>query len=71
MKSLFLGGKKGHKEVIFSPVSVFWMVCHQDYTKTKGKDFLETWMEDGSGSRIEPVDFWCRSRNFFSLFFTL
>lgn len=68
MKSFFIGGKKATRRLFFHLCLFFgWFVIRIN-TKTKGKDFLETLMEDGSGSRIEPVNFWCRSRNFFSFF---
>ena len=37
------------------------------------KDFYETWIENGSRSRIDPIQFWRRygSRNFFLIFFTI
>lgn len=37
-------------------------VCQQDYNKNYRMDFLETWMQHESQPRIEPINFWCRSR---------
>ena len=30
--------------------------------KKQETDFQETWMKDRSGPRIDPINFWCRSR---------
>lgn len=50
------------KEVVFRPCSsVFRLACQVD--------FQQTWMEDRP--RTNPVNFWCRSRNFFLLSLTL
>ena len=50
--------------------SVGRLVCQQDYTKATGfrgfRGFHDARMEDGSRPRLDPVNFWCGSRNFFT-----
>ena len=43
----------------FVGLLVCWLVCVQDYTKNCWKVFHETWREDGSDSRKDPL--WCGS----------
>ena len=45
------------------PVSVCWLFCWFISRITQNwMDFQETWIEDGSGPRINPINFWCGSR---------
>ena len=44
---------------MFSPVSICWLVdlsrgLHKNYQT----DFYETWIEDESRPRIDPINFW-------------
>ena len=48
------------EEVLFSPVSICWLVYQMDYQKMW--NIHKTCMEDGSWPRIDPVNFWCESR---------
>ena len=44
-----------------------YTVSHKNYQT----DIHETLIEDGSRPRIDPVNFWCRAMNLFSLFIRL
>ena len=60
------------KEVLFSPVFICWLVgLWAGLHKNHRVDLYETWIEDVSWSRIDPINFWGGLWNFFSLALTL
>ena len=50
-------------EVMFPPASVCWLFgSSAGLHKKRWANFHTTWMEDLSRPRMDPVNFWCRSR---------